>query len=631
VLLAVLLGLVPNSALAADERASRFVWDEVSVTARLQDDGTVRVREHNTVRFTGGPFRQGFREIPLAYIEEISQVTVAEVGSGHAQPYAYVRPGAYSRTAPRTYTFQRVGMDMRIEWSFSPTMTAKRSFVIEYTARGVVQVYPDAEPPYQEIAWTGIDRALTADAPVTRATLIFILPRPVDPGATVARGNGTAFGGNDGQTWYWRAENLGAGESLEASLQFPPLVAASKPDWQDARARQIVRDARVSVAFLGLALLTAVGGSVGLLAAWWTRGRDPVAGPTPEYLTAPPDDTPPGVVGALLDEQIEQREYVATLIDLGRRGVVHITEQMQPEVSPERRMTVTLLKPGAPLAPFELTLLSALFAKAWWREAQARLPLEGRAETREALERFERQLSEELVQRGFFASRPPRTRAGWRFVSAGLLLLAVTLLLIGANTPSVVTWTFLLSLVLVALSAAVFVVAPHMPQKTRAGAEAAARWRAFKRYMEAIDRVRVRDVGQDDFERYLPYAIAFGIERPWITTFANSETVSPSWYGLVNLDGQWRVQGGLSDLPVPSLGGSPGGLQGLSSLTATSLQSTSGGLFDLFNAAGASFSPADVVGKANLSKAGTALKIGLKLVTIASGGRGSGGGRGGFS
>ena len=142
VLVAMLLGVASPASLAraADTPASRFVWDQVSVTLRLQQDGTVRVREHLAVRFTGGPFRQGFREIPLAYIEAIDQVTVTEVGSGPAQPYTFVPPYSYSRNAPRTYTSQQVGTDLRIDWSFPPPVSKTRAFVISHTAHGVVQV-----------------------------------------------------------------------------------------------------------------------------------------------------------------------------------------------------------------------------------------------------------------------------------------------------------------------------------------------------------------------------------------------------------------------------------------------------------------------------------------------------------
>lgn len=634
---AMLLGLAAGPALAADEGESRFVWDEVSVTVRLQDDGTTRVREHDTVRFFGGPFRQGCREIPLAAIDDISQVTVTEVGSGPAQQYLFVRPGSYSRNAPHTYTFQQVGTVMRIEWSFSPTTSATRAWVIEYTAGGVLRVHDDAQP-YEEIWWTGVDRELTRDAPVTRATLIFILPRPVDPGATIAESNGTSFGGEDGLVWFWRAENLKTGDTLEASLRFPPLIGTSKPSWQDTRDRQSARDAPANLAFLGLALLTAVGGSVGLLAAWWTRGRDPLPGPIPERLAEPPDDTPPGVVGALLDERVDQREYVATLIDLGRRGVVRTTTLAQPDLSNRRRMVVTLLQPDAEMAPYEWELLFAFFARSWWRRAQVHLPLDDPGAMQEALKCVEKLLYGELVQRGFFARRPPGTREVWRYAGIVLWATAVAVLLVGMVVVSTITWPLLASVALVALGAAVFVLSQYMPQKTRAGAEAAARWRAFRSYMEAIDRLDALQSGQDGFERYLPYAVAFGIEEPWIDAFARAQTTgAPQWYDVVNLDGNWMnsaVRAG-ARMPLPVAGLTDlGALQNVSTLASSSLQASSDTLFDLFNEAGEAFSLEKALRSTNIDGTDIALRVGISIVGAALGGGkggGSGGGGGGFS
>lgn len=635
---ATLIGLAASPTIAADERASRFVWDEVSVTVRLQDDGTARVREHDTVRFFGGPFRHGYREIPLAAIDDISQVTVTEVGSGPAERYLFVQPGSYSRNAPHTYTFQQVGTVMRIEWSFPPTTSAMRAWVIEYTAGGVLRVYDEARPPYEEIWWIGVDRELTRNSPVIKATLILILPRPVDPAETVAESNGTPFGGEDGLVWLWRAENLREGDTLEASLRFPPLIGASKPSWQDARDRQSAREAPANLAFLGLALLTAVGGSVGLLAAWWTRGRDPLPGLTPDRLTAPPYDTPPGIVGALLDEQVDERDYVATLIDLGRRDVVRITSLPQPVVSRGQRMVLTLLKPDAALAPFERTLLSALFTKSWWRYAQVHLPLDDAAGLREALQRVESQIYSELVQRRYFTQRPPGTRVSWRYAGIVLWVVAVAVLLIGMATLSSMTWALLASVALVAVGAAVFVLSRHMPQKTRTGAEAAARWQAFQRHMESADRLGEFDGDQSGFERYLPYAVAFGIERSWIGAFVRGETASPSWYDAVNLDSSHWIHAAAragARVPAPGLEGALlpdlGGLQNVSSFTASSLQAISDTFIDLFDEMRFAFSPEDLLRDMDVSGADVALEIGFGVLKAAAGGRGSGGGGGGFS
>src|SRR5215212_1156791 len=50
------------------------VWDQVDVTVELRDDGSFHVTERSRVAFSGGPYRTGYREIPLARIEEIDNI-----------------------------------------------------------------------------------------------------------------------------------------------------------------------------------------------------------------------------------------------------------------------------------------------------------------------------------------------------------------------------------------------------------------------------------------------------------------------------------------------------------------------------------------------------------------------------
>ena len=105
---------------------------------------------------------------------------------------------------------------------------------------------------------------------------------------------------------------------------------------------------------------------------------------------------------------------------------------------------------------------------------------------------------------------------------------------------------------LLALGALVWVVARVMPRKTVAGAKAAAKWRAFGKYLKQIDEFEQLDMAQDLFDRYLPYAIAFEIETSWITTFSRVATPAPRWWGPH-----------VGSFPLPSdLGGLAGGSVG---------------------------------------------------------------------
>ena len=167
-----------------------------------------------------------------------------------------------------------------------------------------------------------------------------------------------------------------------------------------------------------------------------------------------------------------------------------------------------------------------------------------------------------------------------------------------------------------------------MPRKTPAGAEAAAKWRAFRNYLASIERYEKLDEAQGIFDRYLPYAIAFGLESSWVDKFSRVPTASPGWYGddVTPSPGPFAGRGYPGPWYGPYGGGTviiPGGggygpyaesgrarrygrgrralgrrrsswnmpdLQDFSDSAGRSLQASSGSLFDLFNSAGQAFS-----------------------------------------
>jgi hypothetical protein len=130
----------------------------------------------------------------------------------------------------------------------------------------------------------------------------------------------------------------------------------------------------------------------------------------------------------------------------------------------------------------------------------------------------------------------------------------------------------------------------HMPRKTPKGAEEAARWLAFKRYLQDVEKYTNLEEATAIFDRYLAYAIAFGMERSWLQKFARvSEAPVPPWYQPLprRPGGKRPISGGpVVTAPVagmPAAGGatagsSTGGLEGMSGGVTGGLESMSTGL-----------------------------------------------------
>src|SRR4051794_36928630 len=104
--------------LATGQTARSFVWDRVDVTVALQEDSTLHVTERDRAIFSGGPFRSGFRDIPLARSESIDHVRVASVTEAGREPFSFVWSASFSKDVPNIFTTRITGTVLHIEWSF---------------------------------------------------------------------------------------------------------------------------------------------------------------------------------------------------------------------------------------------------------------------------------------------------------------------------------------------------------------------------------------------------------------------------------------------------------------------------------------------------------------------------------
>lgn len=86
----------------------------------------------------------------------------------------------------------------------------------------------------------------------------------------------------------------------------------------------------------------------------------------------------------------------------------------------------------------------------------------------------------------------------------------------------------LLSVSLAVSGAAFLIVSRAMPVRTRKGAEARMWLVAFRRYLAHIEKYTSVQSAADQFNRYLPYAIAFGMERSWVNKFAAANAPTPA-------------------------------------------------------------------------------------------------------
>jgi hypothetical protein len=612
--LSVLIGVALGWVYPEEAAARSVAWRNYDVTLTLNEDATFHVVERQVVDFEGGPFSYAFAEIPLTRVDEITNVRVSEERSGRAVEYDRSR----SNDA-ETFELEQDSQALIITWYMPRTSDEQRTFLLEYDVAGGLRVYDTAEGQRQQIWWTAIDSEVSELAPIAAASFTVELPQPVDPATIVLDGPGSADPAEhttDNRVFTWSRENLSGGDALEARIEFPALVSATAPAWQQAddeqRLREQDRESREALLRLMMAaaaLLALTVGGVGLYGGWYFRGRDPAVGAVASYLSEPPDDLPPGAAGALVDEVVNERDIVATLVDLGKRGVLNITEKTEGSILKRRDYTITLKDTSIALQPFERDFIEAIMGST---EPGTTVQLsDARERFGRKVESIRTKMYQELVTRGYFPISPESTRSRYRGIArTGLIIGVILLAVVGGRLIGISGWIILPFAAVAIMLVALYQVARFMPRKTFSGAETAAKWRAFKRYLADLDENRATEGSSELFEKYLPYAVAFGLEHSWVSTFANAGAPAPEWYGGGD-SGGWldpemrrypRRESSWGGWVVPSGGGSsdrPGGgpldlpdipgPQEASDRGAKSLQSLSGGLFDLFDVAGSVF------------------------------------------
>jgi hypothetical protein len=388
--------------------------------------------------------------------------------------------------------------------------------------------------------------------------------------------------------------------------------------------------ALLHLVFIALMLVLLAGGTVGLLILWYMRGRDPHVGKSAEYVEFPPDDLPPGAAGTLIDEHADHNDVVATLLGLGRHGAVTIQEIGQSEQLQKQGRSVahdyeiTVVDPNGVESKVERSLLKVLFpgdiapgTSTLLSDVKQRFTA-AEADIRDALYL-------EMVDRDYFKVSPATTRMRWRRGAwIGLVLSVIVGLFL---TIRVDPFAALATIASVILFIALIRMSRVMPQKTSIGAEAAQNWRAFKRYLQSIDKYKNLKESSDLFDRYFSYAVAFGLQKQWVTAFARAGARNPAWFspsgnfgggrgnagdiGDVLIDSMWmghmagHIGGGSSDLGggidlpnvnMPNIGMPDLGnvdMQGMSDVFGGGIQGASDGLSGLLESAGSIFDAID--------------------------------------
>lgn len=266
-----------------------------------------------------------------------------------------------------------------------------------------------------------------------------------------------------------------------------------------------------------------------MFALWWYKGRDPDPGMSVAPMYEPPAGISPAEAGTLLDDTIHPRDITSTMVDLAVRGYIKIEEtQEKGLVFTHRDYVFHLLKPMAQwndgsLAPHERVMLENVFQGG----SETHLSnLKNRFYT--AVPIIRQDIMAALKNKGIYTVDPES--------AMGLNVVAAIAIVVPFGILQYLGWAnFLSSIPLLIVCAPIAVItwwlfARQMTAKTVKGCRVRVAILGFQEFMNRVDGERLKLMPPTIFEKFLPYAMALGVEHHWAQAFAGIIKDPPSWY-----------------------------------------------------------------------------------------------------
>ena len=252
---------------------------------------------------------------------------------------------------------------------------------------------------------------------------------------------------------------------------------------------------------------------------------------TPTYAPQyePPDGLTPAEVGVIIDDKLDPRDVVATIVDLAVRGYVRM-EECQPDEGVAFQGQDYILRSirtkdsWSVLAPHERTALFHIFYGGEWTKLSSLyqrfysiVPV-----IREDVFALLRKKGLYRFDPDFLATLQLPQWAGQAFMIGAYL--CILLFASSKNSAIIVAAALIVSVVLTLLWLKAF------SPKSALGKNAYAHVRGFQDFMNSVERDHLERVPTEKFQSWLPYAMALGVEHHWTEAFSGIAIPRPEWY-----------------------------------------------------------------------------------------------------
>ncbi|MEW6407776.1 MAG: DUF2207 domain-containing protein [Patescibacteria group bacterium] len=489
-----------NSSAAADLSYTEEI-SNYNVKIEIKNDSSLIITENILYDFKSQKRHGIYRDIPIKYKDQrganynlrLKVLSITdEKGMNHK------------------YTFSRKGKDFSIKIGDPDKyVSGKKTYIIKYKVDRGMRFFSD----YDELYWNAIGHGWNLNILAGKAEVV--LPKETSKDELKYDCFTGKFGAKDRNCKVEIVDNKRVDFLLTKSLPeysgMTIVLGIPKGIVAKSASREILWFLQDNwpLLLIPISFLT-------LFCLWWRRGRDPKGRGTIIAQYEPPDRLRPGEVGVIFDQDVDNKDISSTLIDLAVRGYLKIKEIEKGEYQ------FTKLKEGDDLENYEKELFDGIFGN-----AQTKLLSALKNKFANKFKNIKDKLYEDVTRKGYFPKNPELARGG--YFGCGIVI-GIAAIILGIFLES---WVYLAGFLVAGVLMIIFSF--FMSRRSYKGVLAYEHILGFKEFLSVTERERLKfhqapEKKPELFEKYLPYAMALGVEGEWARQFEGIYQQKSSFY-----------------------------------------------------------------------------------------------------
>jgi predicted membrane protein DUF2207 len=501
--LAVLLLACSLPAWARSYHISKF-----NSNIHVEEDGSARIEEQITFVFNG-VYQGIYRDLPVDY-----------PGPSGSNYTLFIKLDSITDDSGSKLKYEKKtrGGFLHLKIYVPGATDATRTVNIEYSVANGTRFFEDHDEFYWNV--TGNDWPV----PIEQASAMIYFPAEAS-----GKLRAQAFQGVYGSSQHASASVAGPGVSVETTNPLPMRGGLTADIYIEkgvlhqpsgiARFFRFIRSNPVVTAPLWAFVV--------MFPMWWMKGRDPDPGMSVAPMYEPPEKMGPAEVGTLIDGSTDPRDITSVLVDLAVRGYVKIVEtEHKGFLSSTKDYEFHLLKSRGDwndLTDYEVAMLGNVFAG-----SDVVLLSSLRNHFYTVLPAIKRGVLGALKSKGMY-TLDPTSASGYQGLGLILVLLPYFALQVFGFADFLSSVPLAIGSGLIG-AAIIVLFGRQLTATSMKGARTQVQIKGFQEFMNRVDADRLKRMPPDTFEKFLPYAMALGVEHRWAKAFEGIVQNPPSWY-----------------------------------------------------------------------------------------------------